>query len=110
MSAASAGSHKNGVTRRFKRLPPPQIGTEFIPPENVHLNQEGGVPVQCPAGSLVLIHHSVIHWSAANTSSSARHAYTIHVVDGAEGVRYPPENWLQRADGSKFNAITNFLE
>ena len=53
----------------------------------------------------------VIHWSAANTSAAARHAYTIHVVDGAEGIHYPAENWLQRADdGSKFNAITNFVE
>ena len=51
----------------------------------------------------------VIHWSAANTSDAARHAYTIHVVDGAPGVEYPVDNWLQRADGSKFNAITNFL-
>lgn len=58
-SIHAPGSHKNGVTRRFKRLPLPEVGTEFIPPENVHLNQEGGVPVECPAGSLVLIHHSV---------------------------------------------------
>jgi len=107
---AVPGSHKNGVFRRFKRKEPPDVGTEFVPAEKVDLSQEGGVPVECPAGSLVLIHHSVVHWSAANTSSAARHAYTIHIVDGAEGIDYPADNWLQRSDGSPFNAITNFLE
>ena len=53
------GSHKNGVFRRFKRKDPPDFGTEFVPAEKVDLSQEGGVPVECPAGSLVLIHHSV---------------------------------------------------
>lgn len=106
---AVPGSHKSGVKRRFKRLPPPAVGTEFDPPENVHLDMEGGVPVECPAGSLVLIHHSVVHWSAVNTSDAPRHAYTIHVIDGAEDVVYPADNWLQKSDGSRFNAITNYI-
>lgn len=106
---AVPGSHKNGVKRRFKRLDPPAVGTEFVPSEEVHLSTEGGVPVECLAGSLVLIHHSVVHYSAENTSNSTRHAYTIHIVDGAEGVEYPSDNWLQRMDGTPFNKITDFV-
>ena len=97
------------MKRRFKRLDPPAIGTEFIPPDDVPLDTTGGVPVECEAGALVLIHHSVVHWSAQNTSHAPRHAYTIHVIDGAEGVHYPADNWLQRMDGSPFNTITEFV-
>ena len=54
------------------------------------------VPIECPAGTLVLIHAGVVHFSADNTSDKARHAYSIHVIDGKEGVTYPSDNWLQR--------------
>jgi phytanoyl-CoA hydroxylase len=106
---AVPGSHKNGVKRRFKRLDPPAYGTEFIPVENEFLDCDGGVPLECDPGSLVLIHHSVVHWSAPNTSSDPRHAYTIHVIDTADGVAYPADNWLQRMDGKPFNIITEFV-
>ena len=45
-------------------------------------------------GTLVLLHGSVPHLSAANTSDKPRHAYTIHAIDGA--AHYPADNWLQR--------------
>jgi phytanoyl-CoA hydroxylase len=106
---AVPGSHKSGVKRRFKRLDPPAVGTEFIPAEDVHLSTEGAIPVETPAGSLVLIHHSVVHYSAENTSDAPRHAYTIHIVDGKEGVDYPADNWLQRMDGKPFNTITEYV-
>lgn len=34
------------------------------------------------------------HGSATNRSAHSRHAYTLHIIDGA--CRYGPENWLQR--------------
>jgi phytanoyl-CoA hydroxylase len=37
------------------------------------------------------------HRSAANRSSRSRHAYTLHLIDGA--CRYSPDNWLQRSPG-----------
>lgn len=54
------------------------------------------VPIECGAGTLVLIHSAVVHFSHENVSPSTRHAYSIHVVDGKEGVDYPKDNWLQR--------------
>jgi phytanoyl-CoA hydroxylase len=54
-------------------------------------------PVEVEAGTLVMFHGALPHYSAPNRSSESRHAYTLHVVDAGAG--YAPENWLQRAPG-----------
>ena len=72
--------------------------TEFSPKEPVVWSLEGAVPLLIPAGSLVLLHSSLVHYSNANTSPNPRHAYSIHVVEGKDGVLYPDDNWLQRPD------------
>lgn len=48
---------------------------------------------ECPAGSLVLIHNSVLHRSNKNLSPKSRYAYTFHVIDGV--CKYDEKNWLQ---------------
>ncbi len=53
-----------------------------------------GVPLECEAGSLVVINGLLPHWSAPNTSSKSRHAYTLHIIEGS--AEYPDDNWLQR--------------
>ena len=58
---------------------------------------EGGVPLETPAGSIVLLNGRFLHWSEKNTSADKqRHAYTLHIVEGGKGVRYCQENWIQR--------------
>jgi phytanoyl-CoA hydroxylase len=52
------------------------------------------IPLEVEAGSLVVFHGLLPHYSAANRSAKSRHAYTLHVTDGAS--RYSPRNWLQR--------------
>ena len=52
------------------------------------------VPLETKAGSLVLIHSAVVHYSEDNRSEDTRHAYSIHVIDGKPGVIYPKDNWL----------------
>lgn len=101
---AVPGSHVHGVKRRFKRNAA-GTGTEFEPPEEVPFETAGAVPLEIPAGSLVLIHCALVHFSHANTSAISRHAYSIHAVEGGKGVVYPRENWLQRDDGSAFPAL-----
>ena len=66
----------------------------FDPVEPVAFDTAGGVPLLTPAGSLVLLHSALLHWSDANTSVRSRFAYSIHVVEGGEGVVYPADNWL----------------
>ena len=53
------------------------------------------VPIEATAGTLVLLHGLLPHWSDVNRSPRSRHAYTVHVIDGA--AHYPDENWLQRS-------------
>ena len=72
----------------------------FDPPEPEAFDMTGGVPLLTPAGSLVLLHHALVHWSNVNDSPHSRFAYSIHVVDGQ--AEWPADNWLQRADGKPF--------
>jgi phytanoyl-CoA hydroxylase len=91
---AVPGSHARGVKRRFKRNPDGP-GTVFDPPQEPagQLDTEGAVPLEIPAGSLVLLHAAVVHFSHANESDVSRHAYSIHVIEGGKGVVYPEDNW-----------------
>ena len=45
------------------------------------------------SGTLVLMHGNLPHYSAVNTSSRPRHAYTLHIIDGR--CHYAKSNWLQ---------------
>lgn len=53
-------------------------------------------PVEVEAGALVVFHGRLPHYSAPNRSDRARHAYTLHMTDGA--AQYAQENWLQRGE------------
>jgi len=55
--------------------------------------------LQVAAGSLVLLHAGLVHYSEANMSALDRHAFSIHVVEGGKGVSYPVDNWLQIEGG-----------
>ena len=52
------------------------------------------IPVEVKAGTLVLFHGLLPHYSAPNRSPVSRHAYTLHVTDARAA--YAPHNWLQR--------------
>ncbi len=55
------------------------------------------VPLEVSAGTLVVFHGLLPHYSAANRSAQSRLAYTLHVTDA--GSVYSPANWLQRGPG-----------
>lgn len=52
------------------------------------------VALPVTAGTLVVFHGLLPHYSAPNRSPRSRLAYTLHVTDAA--ARYAPQNWLQR--------------
>ena len=52
------------------------------------------VPLPVAAGTLVVFHGLLPHYSAPNRSPRSRLAYTLHVTDGR--CVYAPGNWLQR--------------
>lgn len=90
---AVPGSHRLGVTRRFHRRPDGS-GTMFTPAEPVEWDLTDAVALEVSRGSLVLLHHALVHYSAENRSGSSRHAYSMHAIDG--DTTYPSDNWLQR--------------
>jgi phytanoyl-CoA hydroxylase len=117
---AVPGSHSLPVRRRFCRKPEEkkeagQCGTEwrrsddsdsdFDPSKSENWDLSNAIPLIIPAGSLVVLHHALVHYSEGNTSAAARHAYSIHVVDSKAGVSYPRDNWLQRPIEQPFNVI-----
>ena len=57
-------------------------------------SDDAAEPVEVDAGTLVVLHGLLPHYSAPNRSAASRHAYTLHVVDAR--ARYSPANWLQR--------------
>lgn len=53
------------------------------------------LPLEVAAGTLVLLHGLLPHYSGPNRSPHSRHAYTLHATDA--GARYAAGNWLQRS-------------
>ncbi len=52
------------------------------------------VPLPVDAGTLIVFHGLLPHYSAPNRSAKSRVAYTLHVTDGSTA--YAASNWLQR--------------
>ena len=60
-----------------------------------------GTPIPVKAGSLLVFHGHLPHYSAPNRSTRSRLALTFHVVDAATD--YATENWLQRPNLGEFH-------
>ena len=96
---ARPGGHREGGLRQvFKRAGAmtDDDGTVFeqldatplpTPPDDL-------VPLPVPAGSLVVLHGLLPHWSGPNRSAISRHAYSVHCISAAAD--YPEWNWLRR--------------
>ena len=56
--------------------------------------EDGLVPLEVPAGTLIVLNGTLPHRSGPNRSDHSRHAYTLHVIE--RGAAYPADNWLQR--------------
>lgn len=90
---ALPGGHQLGLKKRFTRTD--QGGARFEILDETPFPATGLVPLEVPQGTLVILHGLLPHLSQANRSPKSRHAYTLHLIDGA--CDYPLENWLQRA-------------
>jgi len=94
---AQPGGHRTPLRQRF--VLDPAGGTRFEQLDDTPWPEPGGgelVPLEAEKGTMVLLDGLLPHWSDVNRSERSRHAYTVHVIDGAAD--YPPENWLQRRD------------
>ncbi|MCH8620011.1 phytanoyl-CoA dioxygenase family protein [Undibacterium sp. TS12] len=92
---AEPGGHRTPMRERFVREGD-QVRVEKL--DNMPWPDDStAVPLEVKAGSLVCFHGLLPHYSAPNRSPISRHAYTLHVTDGATS--YSPQNWIQRDAG-----------
>jgi phytanoyl-CoA hydroxylase len=90
------GGHHTPLRERFEAVP--GGGTRMVRLDSTPWpSGSAGEPLEVEAGTLVVMHGLLPHYSAPNRSAHSRHAYTLHAVDGR--ARYDPRNWLQRPAG-----------
>jgi phytanoyl-CoA hydroxylase len=89
---AIPGGHRAGLKSRFVRAPGGGTRVDLLDESPWPL--ESLVPLEAPAGTLILLDGLLPHMSYPNNSPKSRHAYTLHVIEG-DSV-YAVGNWLQR--------------
>lgn len=85
------GAHRQRLRTRFRRQGGALV-TEML--DSAPWPDGPRVALEARKGSLVVLHGQLPHFSGPNLSDRSRHAYTLHVIDGA--CRYPDDNWLRR--------------
>ncbi|MDC9720850.1 MAG: phytanoyl-CoA dioxygenase family protein [Gammaproteobacteria bacterium] len=88
---ALPGGHTIALKQRFKLSN--NGGTEFESLDDSPWPEQPLELLEVPAGTLIILHGQLPHYSAANTSDRSRQAFTLHLVDDA--CDYPTDNWLQ---------------
>lgn len=81
-------SHVHGIHRRFYEQ---EDGKQGYDKPAQEYKIEDFVPLEVPAGTLVVLHGAVVHFSEENTSPKSRHAYTVHYIDAES--RWDEANW-----------------
>ena len=89
---AVPGGHRLGLKSRFRRDGKGGVVTDVM--DQSPLPTDRAVPLEARKGTLVVLHGLLPHASGPNTSAISRHAYALHVIDGAAA--YPADNWLRR--------------
>jgi phytanoyl-CoA hydroxylase len=97
---AAPGGHRTSLRQRFRRVSTDPAdsdlrGTEFevLDPEPLP-DPSTLVPLEVAAGTLVVLHGLLPHWSDVNRSPRSRHAYSVHCISAAAD--YPDWNWIRR--------------
>ena len=87
------GGHRGPLRERFVR----NAHTAAIEPldNTAWPDLHDAVPLEVAAGTLVVFHGLLPHYSGPNRSSQSRHAYTLHATDARAS--YAQGNWLQRS-------------
>jgi phytanoyl-CoA hydroxylase len=103
---AEPEGHRGPLRQRFERAGDSIAeGVRFAVLDDTPLPAppHGLTPIEVGAGTLVVLHGLLPHWSGANTSGTSRHAYSLHCIDAAAS--YPAGNWLQRPARMPFRAL-----
>ncbi len=88
---ALRGEHKGPLRRRYRNRDG-ELVIETL--DDAPWDETRKTPLEAGKGDLVLLHGRLPHFSGPNRGPRSRHAYTLHVIDGA--CRYLGDNWLMR--------------
>ena len=88
---AMTGGHTLPLKKRFKLSS--MGGTEFEVFDDSPWPDNELDLLEVKAGTLVILHGQLPHYSAENTSNKSRQAFSIHLVDDI--CQYAEDNWLQ---------------
>jgi phytanoyl-CoA hydroxylase len=98
---AAPGGHRTALRQQFRRVSTDPVDTdergtrfEVLDPSPLP-DPSSLVPLEVPAGTLVVLHGLLPHWSDVNRSPRSRHAYSVHCISGT--AEYPAWNWIQRS-------------
>jgi phytanoyl-CoA hydroxylase len=100
------GGHRGPLRQRFERAGATvDDGVRFEHLDDAPLPAAPGdlIPVEVPAGTMIVLHGLLPHWSDTNRSPTSRHAYSLHCIDA--GAAYPSTNWLQRPASMPFRSL-----
>jgi phytanoyl-CoA hydroxylase len=89
---ALPGGQSIPVKQRFRR--DGRGGTTMEVLDDSPYPEDGLVPLEAEAGTLIVLDGALPHRSGPNRSDRSRHAYTLHVIERT--AEYPADNWLQR--------------
>lgn len=92
---ALPGGHRTSLRRTFQRSGDDGRTMVFDDLDTTPLPSPSElIPLPVKAGTMVVLHGLLPHWSDTNRSPKSRHAYSLHCIDGTAD--YPEWNWLQR--------------
>jgi phytanoyl-CoA hydroxylase len=88
------GAHRSPLRERYEVDWKKRSGTLKTLDNTPWPTLDESIAVEVPAGSLVLFHDHMPHYSSPNRSGSSRQAFTMHVAPAR--AEWSPRNWLQR--------------
>jgi phytanoyl-CoA hydroxylase len=97
------GSQRFGLLKRMVK-DQTGLGSMRILVAQQAVDDQAFIPLEVPAGTLIILSGELIHKSNRNRSKRSRQAYGMHLIEGAEDCTYSRDNWLQRPGG--FGALT----
>ncbi len=87
------GGHRSALRERFVATAGSRAEMQVLD-TTPWPDQTQAIALPVPAGTLLVLHGLLPHYSAPNRSAVSRMAYTLHVTDGR--CVYSAQNWLQR--------------
>ncbi|NIN59071.1 MAG: phytanoyl-CoA dioxygenase family protein [Xanthomonadales bacterium] len=88
------GGHRSPLREIYRVDPATREGTLQPLDDTPWPGAADAVALEVPAGSVVLFHDHMPHYSSANQSRHSRHAFTMHVAE--QDAEWPDCNWIQR--------------